>query len=255
MVVEALRLVGASVEFVEEVRGDFRQWLAAIDALGNVSAEFLAALAQVRNLGRVVGWTIERQLLDFFVRQRNTEARTKRLQLFFVQLLLLVRDVLAFAAFTESVTFNGAGEDDSRLALVLDRSLVRRVNLQRIVSAETADVATGRRCSASPVRAVADTCRRSVDADKRRIRRHTSAIRRPRISLMRWTSRPSLSLARIGSQSEPQMTLITFHPAPRKAASSSWMMLPLPRTGPSSRCRLQLMTKMRLSRRSRATQA
>ena len=48
------------------------------------------------------------------------------------------------------------------------------------------------------------------------------------------------------------MTLITFQPAPRKAASSSWMILPLPRTGPSSRCRLQLMTKIRLSSFSRA---
>ena len=47
------------------------------------------------------------------------------------------------------------------------------------------------------------------------------------------------------------MTLMTFQPAPRKAASSSWMILPLPRTGPSSRCRLQLMTKIRLSSFSR----
>ena len=45
---------------------------------------------------------------------------------------------------------------------------------------------------------------------------------------------------------------MTFQPAPRKRASSSWMILPLPRTGPSSRCRLQLMTKMRLSSFSRA---
>ena len=44
---------------------------------------------------------------------------------------------------------------------------------------------------------------------------------------------------------------MTFQPAPRKAASSSWMIWPLPRTGPSSRCRLQLMTKIRLSSFSR----
>ena len=49
----------------------------------------------------------------------------------------------------------------------------------------------------------------------------------------------------------PQITLITFQPAPRKAASSSWITLPLPRTGPSSRCRLQLITKIRLSSFSR----
>ena len=47
------------------------------------------------------------------------------------------------------------------------------------------------------------------------------------------------------------MTLMTFQPAPRKAASSSWMILPLPRTGPSRRWRLQLTTQIRLSRFSR----
>ena len=48
---------------------------------------------------------------------------------------------------------------------------------------------------------------------------------------------------------------MTFQPAPRNAASSSWMIWPLPRTGPSSRCRLQLMTKIEvvelLARRQR----
>ncbi len=48
------------------------------------------------------------------------------------------------------------------------------------------------------------------------------------------------------------MTLTTFQPAPRNTDSSSWMTLPLPRTGPSRRCRLQLTTKIRLSRPSRA---
>ena len=57
-----------------------------------------------------------------------------------------------------------------------------------------------------------------------------------------------MSFANSLSQPEPQTTLITFQPAPRKTPSSSWMILPLPRTGPSSRCRLQLMTKIRLSR-------
>ena len=48
------------------------------------------------------------------------------------------------------------------------------------------------------------------------------------------------------------MTLMTFQPAPRKMPSNSWMILPLPRTGPSSRCKLQLTTQIRLSRFSRA---
>ena len=69
---------------------------------------------------------------------------------------------------------------------------------------------------------------------------------------MRLTSRPSRSLASSGSHSRPQIALMTFQPAPRNAASSSWMIWPLPRTGPSSRCRLQLTTKIRLSSFSRA---
>ena len=69
---------------------------------------------------------------------------------------------------------------------------------------------------------------------------------------MRWTRTPSTSRASRSSHSRPQMTLMTFQPAPRKTASSSWMILPLPRTGPSRRCRLQLTTNVRLSRPSRA---
>ncbi len=60
-----------------------------------------------------------------------------------------------------------------------------------------------------------------------------------------------MSASSSASQREPQITLITFQPAPRKSDSSSWMILPLPRTGPSRRCRLQLTTQIRLSRCSR----
>ncbi len=60
-----------------------------------------------------------------------------------------------------------------------------------------------------------------------------------------------MSRARSSSHFDPQMTLITFQPAPRNMASASWMILPLPRTGPSRRWRLQLTTKIRLSRCSR----
>ena len=65
------------------------------------------------------------------------------------------------------------------------------------------------------------------------------------------SSTPSTSRASSSSQREPHMTLMTFQPAPRNTASSSWMILPLPRTGPSRRCRLALTTKTRLSSCSR----
>ncbi len=66
------------------------------------------------------------------------------------------------------------------------------------------------------------------------------------------TRMPSRSCASSGSQERSQISLMTFQPAPRNCDSSSWMILPLPRTGPSSRCRLQFTTKVRLSRPSRA---
>src|SRR6478672_10519499 len=68
---------------------------------------------------------------------------------------------------------------------------------------------------------------------------------------MRLSSSPDLSAAISGSQPGPQITLTTFQPAPRKRPSSSWMIFPLPRTGPSRRCRLQFTTKIRLSSFSR----
>ena len=57
-------------------------------------------------------------------------------QLVFVQLLLLVGDVLAFAGFAEAVALDRAREDDGRLPLVLDRRLVGGVDLDGIVAAE-----------------------------------------------------------------------------------------------------------------------
>ena len=57
-------------------------------------------------------------------------------QVRFVELLLLVGDVLAFAGFAEAVALDRAGEDDGRLPLVLDRGLVGVVDLDRVVAAE-----------------------------------------------------------------------------------------------------------------------
>ena len=50
---------------------------------------------------------------------------------------------------------------------------------------------------------------------------------------MRWAKLPSVSCSKSGSQSSPQITLTTFQPAPRKIASISCIIFPLPRTGPS----------------------
>ena len=106
------------------------------DAPGHESAKLLAPLQDVGDLGAVVGRTVERRLGDFLVADRNAEAGAEGAQLVFVQLLLLVRDVLPFARFADAVALDRAGEDDGRLPGVLDGGLVRRVDLDRIVPAE-----------------------------------------------------------------------------------------------------------------------
>ncbi|CSB81895.1 Uncharacterised protein [Vibrio cholerae] len=72
------------------------------------------------------------------------------------------------------------------------------------------------------------------------------------VSFISCSSLPVVSFASSLSQPLPQITFTTFQPAPRNRPSSSWMILPLPITGPSRRCRLQLIRKHRLSSFSRA---
>ena len=165
-------------------------------------------------------------------------------------LLRLVRDHLAFAGLAHAEALHGLGEDHRRLVLVLHRRGIGRVDLERIVAAaiELPHLLVGqvgdqrlqlRRVEEvlAHVRAVLalEVLVLAVDAFLHAL----AAGCRP----CPWrTACPSPS---------PRSTLITFQPAPRKTPSSSWMILPLPRTGPSRRCRLQLMTKIRLSSFSR----
>ena len=80
--------------------------------------------------------TVERRVADLGVGDRHAEAGAERSQFVFVELLLLVGDVLAFAGFAEAVALDRPGEDDGRRALVLDGGLVGVVDLHRIVAAE-----------------------------------------------------------------------------------------------------------------------
>ena len=73
---------------------------------------------------------------DLLVGERNIEARAENPQLVFVELFLLVRDVLAFARFAEAVALDRARENHRRLALVFRGRLVRGVHFTRIVAAE-----------------------------------------------------------------------------------------------------------------------
>ena len=167
-------------------------------------------------------------------------------------LLDLVGGVAALDVGAERPALDRLGEDDGRRALVLDGRLVGGVELAVVVAAagQVAQLVVGEvldhACAAG------GRGRRSARGCRRRDSTAYFWNSPSTVVFILLSSTPSMSRASSSSHFEPQMTLMTFQPAPRNTASSSWMILPLPRTGPSRRCRLQLTTKIRLSSCSRA---
>ena len=104
-------------------------------ALRQEAAQRLAPFQQIFHLRAVRRRTEERRLRDLLVADRNAEALAEFAQLLFVQLLLLVRDVAAFAGFAQAVAFDGLGQDHRRLALVLHRGFVGRIDFARVMAA------------------------------------------------------------------------------------------------------------------------
>ncbi len=90
----------------------------------------------IADFGTVVGRTVKGRVVQFFVRNRNTEARTEDAQFVFVQLFLLMGNVLAFASFTKSVALDGFCQDHRRLALCSTAALYAAWTLIGIVPAE-----------------------------------------------------------------------------------------------------------------------
>ena len=74
--------------------------------------------------------------MQFFIGDRNSEARAEYAQFVFIQLFLLVSDVLAFAGLAQPIAFDGLGQNDGGRALVLDRCLVGGVHFDGIVPAQ-----------------------------------------------------------------------------------------------------------------------
>ena len=111
---------GAFVEFFEVRFGNRLDGLGTHFALRHIAAELLAPFLHILDFRAVVRRAIERRVMQFFVGNWNAKARAEHPQLVVVELLLLVSDVLAFASFAQSVTFNCLGQNDGRRALVLD---------------------------------------------------------------------------------------------------------------------------------------
>src|SRR6185312_5710737 len=101
----------------------------------HIATEFFAPCSQVLHLAAFGRKRDELNLLDYFRLQVQIEALRQILQFLFVQLLLLVRNVLAFAGLAKTVAFHSVGQDDARLIAVFDSALVGVKDLDGIVTA------------------------------------------------------------------------------------------------------------------------
>ena len=72
--------------------------------LRNVAAKLFAASLQIFKFRTIVRRSVKRRVFQLLVGERDAEAGAEVAQFLFVQLLLLVGDVLPFSAFAQSVT-------------------------------------------------------------------------------------------------------------------------------------------------------
>src|ERR1044072_6707725 len=107
-----------------------------LPALRDEAAERLSALEHVLHLGRVRRRNVERHLLlELLVRDRDGELVAHLLDRGDVDLLQLVRRVLRLALLAQAIALDGLRQDHGRLALVLHRCGIGRVDLVGIVAA------------------------------------------------------------------------------------------------------------------------
>src|SRR5215216_2233473 len=100
-----------------------------------VAAKGPAPLVQVTCLRSVVGGSLVGVVEQLVVRDRQAEAVPEHPQGGLGHLLLLVGDVLALAGLAHTVALDRLGQDHGRLAGVVHRRLVGRVDLDRVVAA------------------------------------------------------------------------------------------------------------------------
>ena len=139
----------------------------------------------------------------------------------FVELLLVVRHVAAFAAFAQAVALDRLGEDDGRLALAFDGRLVGGVDLFGIVAAAAhlLQLLVGvvlhhlEQLGILAEEVLADVIAAGDDV---LLILAVDDFHHPLLQ-----AGPSRRASSSGSQSPPQMTLMTFQPAPRNVPSSS----------------------------------
>ena len=107
--------------------------------LRQVPAELLAALLQILDLRRVLARVVVRRqvriLLQLLVADRHALLVAEALQVLQREVLHLVRRVTTLKVVAQAVTLNRVRQNDRRLALGLQRTLVRRIDLAVVVAA------------------------------------------------------------------------------------------------------------------------
>ena len=128
----------SAVAFKQRVEGGERrdeQRFALAPARRQIAAKRRAPLAQIVHLLAALGEAQERNLVEIGVGDRDLEPVAEGFERIVAELLGLMGDHLPFAGRAHAVALDGLGEDDGRLALVVDRGLVGGVDLDRIVPA------------------------------------------------------------------------------------------------------------------------
>src|SRR5262245_10977612 len=113
---------------------------------GGVTAQRRPPLMQVNDLGAVLLWYEESDLLCIIFGHRQIEILDELDEIDQIKFLRLMRQVASFSARrAETISLDGLGENDRRLSLMLGRSSVSVVNLDRIVTTapQTPDVVIG----------------------------------------------------------------------------------------------------------------
>ena len=123
----------ASLEFGEDVWRKSRDLALLRRAHWHEPAELFATGGEVTDFAAIRRRAVERRATEILIRNRDLEPIAKLHQLVFIELLLLMRHVAAFAGLAEPVTLDRARQHHRRGALVPHRRVEGRVDLARVM--------------------------------------------------------------------------------------------------------------------------
>ena len=98
------------------------------------SSEGFTTFLDVFDLGTIIRRLIKGSFADIFVGNWNSESGSDLNQLLFIDLFLVVGDVLSFARFAHAVSLDGFGKDDRRLPLMIRSGLESCINFFWVMS-------------------------------------------------------------------------------------------------------------------------